>query len=498
MANVSENHSNNNKDTLNYDDDVRGDANSGNFDENSKTKCSYENPNYRQLYAKLSMDAMIGIKNKNEPSNTEEDSNNNNEDDCNYDQYDYEDDSLDEEYEDIYDEEENVKENLLKNSSDTKPKVVNNISLDLPDGWERHEDELGSYFWHIPTGTIQRERPFLDTIDKSMIRSDSLIFLDKSAINVDYNPADSIEENPDAELKEEQQQTEDEDEEKEQKKSLITRKKIIANMQLTFTDDEDDLDEIEKELTFMVHSLGWLDVEESQINCQTGSMVIKRCIYELSTRAEHAAGCWGPNDTQSLIFKMNGERILLLEPNTSTTLSIQLIREIRMWAVDDNNNFAYVVKERKSSKPGMVKCHVFHCDEQENNQTAEHIAIYLKDALVRIKNQNKRPNDLVLKSNIKPTIDNFEFPTPIEEPKKNLSALYIGFVPVSKPMGVDILNMAIDEVVNSLKMSLTNENNNETELMRPVTVNISPSNIVVECRDTGATLVECRVRYIFC
>ncbi|OTF74970.1 amyloid beta A4 precursor protein-binding family B member 2-like protein, partial [Euroglyphus maynei] len=272
-------------------------------------------------------------------------------------------------------------------------------------------------------------------------------------------------------------------------------------MQLTFpiTDDDDEDDDsssIENELSFVVHSLGWLDVEESQINSQTGSMVIKRCIYELTTRAENAARCWGPNETQSLILKINGERISLLEPNTSTTLSIQLIREIRMWAVDENNNFAYVVKDRKSGKPGTVKCHIFHCDEQENNtQTAQRLALYLKNALIRIKNlNNERPNDLVLKSNHH-HLDNYEFPTPIEEPRKSISALYIGFLPVSKPMGVDVLNMAIEEIVNSLKMSLTNEHGNETELMRPVIVNISPSNIVVECQETGATLVECRVRY---
>ena len=145
----------------------------------------------------------------------------------------------------------------------------------------------------------------------------------------------------------------------------------------------------------------------------------------------------------------------------------------------------------------------FYCQQQQQ-QTAQRLALYLKDALVRIKNhqQNRnerRPNDLLLKSNNNNSItmmDNFEFPTPIEEPKKCIQALYIGFIPVTKPMGVDILNMAIEEIINSLKMSLTNENHDEIELMRPVLVNISPSNIVVECQETGATLVECRVRFV--
>ena len=29
----------------------------------------------------------------------------------------------------------------------------------LPPGWEKHEDAEGAYFWHIQSGTIQRERP---------------------------------------------------------------------------------------------------------------------------------------------------------------------------------------------------------------------------------------------------------------------------------------------------------------------------------------------------
>ena len=29
----------------------------------------------------------------------------------------------------------------------------------LPPGWERHEDSEGAYYWHVKSGTIQRERP---------------------------------------------------------------------------------------------------------------------------------------------------------------------------------------------------------------------------------------------------------------------------------------------------------------------------------------------------
>lgn len=478
---------------------------------------NFENPNYRKLYAKISMDTMIGGGKEDGECSTETipmlpaaaaASSKDFEDQQNQLEYFYDvddDDDDDEYYDEEDDEDDEYDLHYLRNQKEPKPEgSVNKIALDyeLPDGWERHEDELGPYFWHIPTGTIQRERPYLDTIDKSMIRSDSLVFLDKSAINVDYNHADVIEE--------EEGKKEDEDDDVVERKALISKKKVIANLRLTFpTDDEEEEDSdltngSSEELSFVVHSMGWLDVDESQINSQTGSMVIKRCIYELSTKSENAARCWGPGETQSLILRLSGEKISLLDPSTETILSIQLIREIRMWAVDEQNNFAYVVKERHLTSTGTastsctLKCHVFHCDEVENEHNAQRIAIYLKDALVRIKNRYNRfarPTQLgIAGSSRRENLNSFEFPTPIEEPKKTLPALYMGFTPVSKPMGVDILNVAIDEVVNSLKMSLTSENQDECEVMRPVCIHISPSNIIVECRDTGATLVECRVR----
>ena len=32
-------------------------------------------------------------------------------------------------------------------------------SGELPPGWEKHEDDEGAYFWHVKSGTIQREPP---------------------------------------------------------------------------------------------------------------------------------------------------------------------------------------------------------------------------------------------------------------------------------------------------------------------------------------------------
>ena len=41
----------------------------------------------------------------------------------------------------------------------SKPKKVEEVQK-LPAGWEKHEDPSGfSYYWHVDSGTIQREKP---------------------------------------------------------------------------------------------------------------------------------------------------------------------------------------------------------------------------------------------------------------------------------------------------------------------------------------------------
>lgn len=42
------------------------------------------------------------------------------------------------------------------NHEDVEDKDANK---DLPPGWEKHEDNNGPYYWHIKSGTIQREPP---------------------------------------------------------------------------------------------------------------------------------------------------------------------------------------------------------------------------------------------------------------------------------------------------------------------------------------------------
>ena len=67
------------------------------------------------------------------------------------------------------------------------------------------------------------------------------------------------------------------------------------------------------------------------------------------------------------------------------------------------------------------------------------------------------------------------FPTPMEEPRKVLKAQYIGSLPVYRPSGMDVLNDAIDQMMNQVPR----------DQWRDVNVSVAPS--VVTITDTDVS-----------
>lgn len=89
-----------------------------------------------------------------------------------------------------------------------------------------------------------------------------------------------------------------------------------------------------------------------------------------------------------------------------------------------------------------------------------------------------------------------EFPTPIEEPRKTICAKFLGRTVVSKPMGIDVLNKAIETILYEDSDEQNEENDSQTKRYNiDVLVHISPSTITVESKETAQCLAECRVRY---
>ncbi|XP_023685439.1 amyloid beta precursor protein binding family B member 2 isoform X4 [Paramormyrops kingsleyae] len=81
-----------------------------------------------------------------------------------------------------------------------------------------------------------------------------------------------------------------------------------------------------------------------------------------------------------------------------------------------------------------------------------------------------------------------EFPTPKTELVQKFHVLYLGMLPVARPIGMDILNGAIDGLLGS---SVRDD-------WTPVMLNVADATVTVikEKEEEEEVLVECRVRFL--
>lgn len=96
---------------------------SGSETDSNKSFENFENPNFRKIYATLSVNTMMGCNNPQETSKLCEDVDG------------------------------SGKQSMIDSS--TGPKLAEygeekQDSSELPCGWEKHEDDNGPYYWHIP------------------------------------------------------------------------------------------------------------------------------------------------------------------------------------------------------------------------------------------------------------------------------------------------------------------------------------------------------------
>jgi len=59
-----------------------------------------------------------------------------------------------------------------------------NSFLSLPPGWERHDDTNGPYYWHIKSGTIQRDPPTVQQVQQQALASNPALLIPGALSNV--------------------------------------------------------------------------------------------------------------------------------------------------------------------------------------------------------------------------------------------------------------------------------------------------------------------------
>lgn len=78
------------------------------------------------------------------------------------------------------------------------------------------------------------------------------------------------------------------------------------------------------------------------------------------------------------------------------------------------------------------------------------------------------------------------FPTPMEEPRKVMRALFLGAVQVDRPCGIDVIHGAIDQLMDAVPKSE----------WKPVTVAVAPSTVTINFEDPNEATLDCRVRFL--
>jgi len=359
----------------------------------------------------------------------------------------------------------------------------------LPLGWEKHEDNDGPYYWHIKSGTIQREPPPSPPEDARRAKdseSSSGVSSGSAGSGVTRSSTSSAL----ADLDRRHVEYADK------------RKSFPARPEL----DSDD----PRRVRFAVRSLGWVEIAEPDLTPERSSKAVNKCIIDLSLGrndvVSDAVGRWG--DGKDLFMDLDEGSLKLLDPESLTLLNTQPIHTIRVWGVgrDNGKDFAYVARDRVTRQH---MCHVFRCDTP-----ARVISNTLRDICKKIMIERSlaqgagrlsepglggsggrlaRPTSLAvdqrraLKAPQPPiTLGSQSFPTPMEEPKRTLPALYMGCTPVSKPSGIDVLNAALAKLSGEAS----------PDEWRPVNVSVAPSTVTVVDAESDEQLVECRVRFL--
>ncbi|XP_065346910.1 protein Fe65 homolog isoform X1 [Cloeon dipterum] len=363
----------------------------------------------------------------------------------------------------------------------------------LPPGWEKHEDNDGPYFWHIKSGTIQREPPQSDKkVDgKRVTLRDSENMMPFPTGVTRSSTSSALEE-----LQEGGKRKEDRREE-----MAYKRRSYPARI---------EPEAKERSIRFAVRSLGWVEIAEDDLTPERSSRAVNKCIVDLSLGRNDlldVVGRWG--DGKDLFMDLDEGALKLIDPENLTVLNTQPIHTIRVWGVgrDNGRDFAYVARDRGTRKH---MCHVFRCDIPARTIANTLRDICKKIMIERSLQQNlAKPIDISAVGSaraglaVRPTnlptehrrfhsrngqnLITQSFPTPMEEPKKVLKAMYLGAMQVTKSTGMEILNDAIEKMMS----------NNPKEQWKTVNVAVAPSMISISLPgDDEQIVTECRVRYL--
>ncbi|KFV63133.1 Amyloid beta A4 precursor protein-binding family B member 2, partial [Dryobates pubescens] len=352
---------------------------------------------------------------------------------------------------------------------------------DLPPGWKKINDIAGIYYWHIPTGTTQWQRPVSIPTDLQGSRKGSLgsitpsptpetekqpwsdfAVLNGGKINSDIWKATTV--NPDPSLKEFEGAT------------LRYASLKLRNGPQSDDDDSCSINSDPESKCFAVRSLGWVEMAEEDLAPGKSSVAVNNCIRQLSyckNDIRDTVGIWGEGKDMYLILE--NDMLNLIDPMDRTVLHSQPIVSIRVWGVGRDNGrqvnlCLWLLLCCISNQPKLYSpCLPQIMAERKNAKTM---------ACSSLQDRTSVTLDVPLQ---------VDFPTPKTELVQKFHVQYLGMLPVAKPVGMDTLNSAIESLMTS----------SSKEDWMPVTMNVADATVtVINEGNEEEILVECRVRFL--
>ncbi|CAL8362145.1 unnamed protein product [Lota lota] len=306
----------------------------------------------------------------------------------------------------------NCNENIWSDQRSSDP--------DLPSDWRMITDSSGTYYWHVASGATQWQHPCNGSWKANSTNQRMVYSLESTVYNT-----------PPSKHHPEQ----------------------FFFMLKSFPGDHSHRTRHGGQV-FSVRSLGWVEVPEEGLFPGRSSLTVNNIIQQLShhrsSEQTHCQGAWGEGQEMLLVLKK--DTLNLMDPLDHTLLHSQPISNIRVWGVGCSNgranpvssrDFAFISGEKDSC---VLKGHVFRC-----NAPARAIATVLQDMCCKILSDKlvKPPDSLTLES-ISPVLPRqVDLLDAVRHHTPKFDVQYIGNLPVSRAMGMEVLNRAIESIMNT-------------------------------------------------
>ncbi|XP_007194155.2 amyloid-beta A4 precursor protein-binding family B member 3 isoform X1 [Balaenoptera acutorostrata] len=282
----------------------------------------------------------------------------------------------------------------------------------LPPGWRKIRDAAGTYYWHVPSGSTQWQRPTWESGDAedAGTKTEGIWGL-RPPKGRSFSSLESS---------------------------------LDRSNSLSWYGEESYIQRMEPGAKcFAVRSLGWVEVPEEDLVPGKSSIAVNNCIQQLAqtcSQSQPPDGAWGEGQNMLMILKK--DVMSLVNPLDHSLIHHQPLVHIRVWGVGSSKgrDFAFVAGDKDSC---MLKCHVFRCDVP-----AKAISSALHGLCAQILSERVGVSGDSPCCSLDP-ISPEDLPRQVElldavsQAAQKYEALYMGTLPVTKAMGMDVLNEAI-------------------------------------------------------